>query len=847
VKWFSWSALVYLLSLLFIWSCGYWLLLQSSNWQLQQQKSSISQQLEKGVALLQDWQQGYQLHLAYLQSRAETLSVTADSTPLADPLQDIDDSIRRVLWPDPLLAYVLLDQDQRVLRFSSAAASNFFSQTRLPPAPEQVFLPPLVFPGQWVMPLRVQQSGQTLLLWFDATALQRQLQQLTLSFNHATELLLLDSQAEIYSRSRYQIPLLARLGQVNSDPYQVLRLYAKRPPENLLRSKQRYLDAGVWPLTTVVSQLSQSHAGFLSSHYLNYLGRPSLAGWQLLPNWQLYAVVERDASLLLADLAKLKQQLLLLLSAITVLLTLIFWWLHRRLQRYSGQQVTAATWSEDAGLTQFENPNAGIDSQLDNQLAAAGFTTGSLLAEHRSEAAVTAVPAVSVLLEAWLQQADADPRLADLSRHWLQRQQSNQTQAHWVCPLSTELSLWLPQWQQQHELQLTCILSPTLPVLLKFEKQLWFRLLQLLLQAIASQAGQGHVQLTVSLLPGSQLQVELLDLTNLQAVPQWQSGLQAAATNSSAPLHVDASHIEELCQLMQPLLQATAGQLELEPQASGYLLRWTTPVQVPQFQPVQRPFKVNGRAMLLCPPGLLQQNYQQLLQQAGLELLPLDDSQQLLQWCAGTPLPLDKLIIDEGFVKSDPHLALKVAQVVRRYFPQVQVLLTVSKPERWQQLQQELVLLAKPCTWLSLQQAFVQATGLVRLQRPKVWLYLPDPLELWWLEQMCQQLGFEALAINHWPQLPGELQQDCYCLPWQSQPELSGPVLPTRLLWCLAETAAPAAEPVLGWRLSDGPALLSEKLFQLLSQSTVAGDTTWPVSQEQTKMDLVDEPTASGI
>ncbi len=844
MKWFSWSALVYLLSLLFIWSCGYWLLLQSSNWQLQQQQTSLSQQLDKAVSLLQNWQQGYQLHLAYLQSRAETLSATADSTPLADPLQDIDDSIRRVLWPDPLLAYVVLDQDLRVLRFSSAAASNYFSQTRLPPAPEQVFLPPLVFPGQWVIPLRVRQSGQTLLLWFDATQLQRQLQQLTLSFNHATELLLLDSQAEIFSRSRYQIPLLARLGLVSSDPYQVLRLYAKRPPENLLRSQQRYLDAGVWPRTEVVNQLSTSHAGFLTRHYLNYLGRPSLAGWQILPQWQLYAVIERDASLLLADLAKLKQQLLLLLSATSVLLTLIFWWLHRRLQRHSSQQVAAADWSDDAAFTAFDAVTQELDQLPAPQLVAAELTAGSLLAEHRPEATTSSVPAVSVLLEAWLKQADADPRLADLSRHWLQRQHSSQAQACWVYPLTTELTLWLQQWQQQHELQLTCLLQPSVPLWVRFEQQLWFRLLTLLLQATASRVGQGHLQLTLSLQSRLQLQVELLVLANPDDALQWQSALQAMAVTSSASSPADNGQIAQLCQLMQPLLQASAGQLVLEPQAEGYLLRWTTPVQLPEFQPVASPLNGSGRAMLLCPPGVLQQHYQQLLQQAGLELLPLDDSQQLLQWCAGPLLPLDKLIIDEGFVKSDPHLALKVAQVVRRYFPEVQVLLTVSKPQRWQQLQQELVLLVKPCTWLALQQAFVQSSGLVRLPRPKVWLYLPDPLELWWLEQMCQQLGFDAEAISHWPQLPGELQQDCYCLPWLCQPELSGPVLPTRLLWCLPETPM-VTEPVLGWRLSDGPGLLSEKLFQLLSQSTVAGESAMPVSQAPTKMDLVDEPTAS--
>ncbi len=128
----------------------------------------------------------------------------------------------------------------------------------------------------------------------------------------------------------------------------------------------------------------------------------------------------------------------------------------------------------------------------------------------------------------------------------------------------------------------------------QFEQQLWFRLLTLLLQATTCQLSQGHLQLTLSLQLRSQLQVELLALANPDAVSQWQSALQAMATTSNASWSADDHQIAQLCQLMQPLLQASAGQLVLEPQADGYLLRWTTPVQVPEFQPVASPCKEGG-------------------------------------------------------------------------------------------------------------------------------------------------------------------------------------------------------------------------------------------------------------
>lgn len=821
MKWFSWSALVYLLSLLFIWGCGYWLLLQSTSWQLQQQQVATLQQLEKAVSLLQNWQQGYQLHLAYLQADAQPSQT--QSTPLADPLQEIDDSIRRVLWPDPLLAYAVLDQDNRVLRFSAATASHFFSQTQLPTAPEQVFLPPLVFPTQWVMPLRVRQSGQTLLLWLDAARLQRQLQQLTLSFNHTSEFLLLDAQAQMFARSRYQIPLLARLGQTNIDPYKALTLFAKRPPENLLRSKQRYLDAGVWPFTAVVTAFGQKQHGFLADHYQNYLGRASFAGWQYLSEWQLYAVIERDASLVIADLADMKQQLVLLLSALSVLLTLIFWWLHRRMQVAIAAQSEESAWQPSLLEAQT------ADELSDEQCLPFGQTD----------------PAAAVLLTAWSTQTGADPRLADLSRHWLQRQHKLDQQQLWVCAIGTAFTQWVQRWQSQHTLQLCCVLDPSLPRFVRFSQPQWFQTLQILLAAYSQRSQLDVVQLRLSLAAEGQLQLELIDRLSTETDADWQSWLAAAAgLEQEVSGFTPTSNLLDSFKLLAPLLQASGGQLRLETLPDGHCLRWTTAVQLPEYQPISVQPSLTGRALLLCPAGWHQQNYQQLFQQAGLELLPLDDSHQLMLWCAGTPLPLDKLLIDEVFVKSDPHLALKVAQVVRRYFPQVQVLVAVTKPERWLQLQQDVVLLPKPCTRLVLQQAFLQQQGLVQLPRLKIWVYLSDPLELWWLEQMCQQLDLAIEVIESWPQLPGDLQQDAYCLPAALQHELIGPVMPARLLWCVSARHQSHETSADAWHLASGPAALSEHIYHWLSQPELEQEQS-SAPQILTTSDETDESTAS--
>lgn len=274
MKLFSWSGLVFVLSLVFIWSCGYWLWLQNSNLQLNQQKTELTQQLEKAEALLQDWQQGYQLHLSYLQT---AFTPSTETTAVLDPLQELDERIRRILWPDPLLAYVVLDNEGKVLRFSSSQARQLFSQTRFSAVTEPTFLPPLVLPNLWVLPLQIQQPGQQLVLWFNADALQTRLQQQMATGRVPTEFLLLDTEAELHSRSRQQKSLLPRLGLDQLNDNEQLRLFARRPPENLLQSRQRYQDAGAWPVSTVVTLLSQRRSGLLLNHYQNYLGRATFA------------------------------------------------------------------------------------------------------------------------------------------------------------------------------------------------------------------------------------------------------------------------------------------------------------------------------------------------------------------------------------------------------------------------------------------------------------------------------------------------------------------------------------------------------------------------------------------
>lgn len=842
MKLFSWSGLVFVLSLVFIWSCGYWLWLQNSNWQLNQQKTELTQQLEKAEALLQDWQQGYQLHLSYLQT---AFTPATETTAVLDPLQELDERIRRILWPDPLLAYVVLDNEGKVLRFSSSQARQLFSQTRFSAVAEPTFLPPLVLPNLWVLPLQIQQPGQQLVLWFNADALQTRLLQQMATGRVSTEFLLLDSEAELHSRSRQQKSLLPRLGLDQLNDNEQLRLFSRRPPENLLQSRQRYQDAGAWPVSTVVTLLTQRRSGLSLNHYQNYLGRATVAAWRWLPGWQLYLVVEQDASPLRQQLKLLKQKLLAALGGLSLVLLLMFWYLHKTLAR--GQQN---------GLSQQVGAAVQLPEQHDFDPPVTGDLTTVIIEEEQSVAepviskaqpAVLPVPEVPVagapvtkpqilpaataLLQALLQQPH-NTRLAELSRTYLQEQQQPEAQpdAVYACELQTELAELLQQLMQQ-DAQLDCLLelNAELPAVVLVARQVLFHSVELLLKLTRQRTGVHQLHLRLMVAANQQLRLELLDHSEPLTDGQWLKLLESPAVNSA-----DDTLSYQKLQTLLPLFGARLFGQTQAMQGNKQVLEFQYDLPEPLMAAATQP-KLHGRAMLLCPSGASQQLYNRILRQLGFDLLPMDDTSQLLQWCNDAEQQLEQLVIDESFAGGDITLVSKIATVVRRYFPKVRILLCVRQPADWQPMAGAVQLLAKPVLVPQLAAALLsQSTGEVKLPRRKVWLYQPDPLLLWWLEQQMLTLPYESGLIEHWPELPGDLQHDVYCLPAGAGSELDGKIKPALVLWCKSEPDAATLETgtELFWHMSEGAAKLSLNLYQLIARYEQA--TTRKIADEST-------------
>ena len=170
MKWFSWITWFFVLSLLLIWSSGYWLWSQAVRGQFTQQNIEVKQQLEITQNLLGNWQQSYRLNLGYLQKQLADWDPVSVNNPLLDPWQEVDDKLSHALWQDPLLAYAVLDSSGRVLRLSSNQAGNLFAQTQATPVAEY-FLPPLVTADQWIIPILFRINNQSIMLWFDASAL----------------------------------------------------------------------------------------------------------------------------------------------------------------------------------------------------------------------------------------------------------------------------------------------------------------------------------------------------------------------------------------------------------------------------------------------------------------------------------------------------------------------------------------------------------------------------------------------------------------------------------------------------------------------------------------------------
>lgn len=825
MKLFSWSGLVLVLSLVFIWSCGYWLWLQNGNWHLQQQKTELSAQLDKADALLQDWQQGYQLHLSYLQT---ALQPPLESTAVLDPLQELDERIRRILWPDPLLAYVVLDNEGKVLRFSSSQARQLFSQSQFSQTTEPRFLPPLLLPKLWVLPLQVQQNNQQLVLWFDAAILQEQFQRLMAAGGSAGELLLLDDNARLYSRSRYQKSLLPRLGLEAQADHQQLQLFARRPPENLLLSRQKYQDAGAWPQSAVVSALKQRREGVLLKPYQNYLGRKTLAAWRWLPGWQLYLVSEQDANLMLQPLKVLKQQLLAALTALTAILLLMFWYLNRYLAQRQQIAMQHSADDEQWALPDFEPPVTGdlTTVQLEEDEPTAAIPNNSQdpqfnLSQNPAQSgtkpegdvADTRFPAANALLKAWLQQPD-NHRLAELSRSYLQNQPQDDAgiDAVYACELSIELPRLLRQLLQQDE-QLDCLLelNNEVPAVVLLARQALFRAIELWVLLNRQRLGAQPCQLRLLVAANHQLRLELLDQGDALTDSQWLQLLQPAASAQGGA--ADYQQLQQLLPLCQAHISGHSDPAHGNKQVLEFHYELPEPAAAAQVTP-----QLSGRVMLLCPPGPSRQLYNRMLRQLGYDLLPLDDASQLVAWCHDANQQLDQLIIDESFAGADQSLLPKIATVVRRYFPQVRVLFCVRQPSQWQPSLPAVQLLAKPVVLPQLAQALCTVQeGEIGLPLPTLWLYQPDALLLWYLEQQLLHLPYQLKVIRHWPEPEGDLQRDLYCLPWSLQHQLKTSHKPALLLWYGEQARDEITQPntCCYWQISTGAATLSQQLYQL--------------------------------
>lgn len=849
MKVFSWSGLVFVLSISFIWSCGYWLFLQSGSWQLLQQKNELTQRLDKAQTLLQDWQQGYELHLAYLETElreVQQLPVTGIESALVDPLQQLDEQIRRVLWPDPLLAYAVLDAQGRVQRFSSADARGFYSQTKMELTTPTTFLPPLVLKDQWVLPLQVDQQQQRLVLWFDARELQNQLQRLMAAAAQTTEILLVSQDAEMLSRSRFQKSLLPRLGLDAQDPQQAIRIYAKRPPENLLRSKQRYQDAGAWPLTTLMAEVRRQPQGFIASHYLNYLGRATLASYRQLPDWQLYLVVERDAGPMLDELATMKLRLLAALSGLSLLLSAVFYFLLRKLGRIGVHDSAADTGESLAVIARgdpsqhgFEPPVLGtleieptvFDAApvevLPNVSKLSEFkslteplqepaTERTVPHEHKNCTMVApphvGFPAAAALLEAWLQMPHQDPKLADISRNWLQQVHSQAAEQVWCCDLMQDLTAVFAQRHQANQ-KLTYMLeaSSDFPTAIMLHKHLLMAVLQNVLTHTEMRVGSGTLLVRLILAEDNLLHIEVVDQSQSLTDGQWLTIL--------TPKHDDPTNSAQAFRQIQKQLSELKAHLSARADiTAGNKMVLVVPCEVPEQLTRISVEPIKGSAMLLCPPGASQQVSRRLLKQAGLDLLPMDDASQLLQWCESSPQELSKMLIDEEFIISDTALPGKIAAVVRRYFPDVQILLVVRQPQRWLEIakDEQLLVLAKPLTSIMLHQAFQTHTfGLVTSHKATVWLCQPDPLQYWWIEQQLLHLHYRVLPLTSLSEWQGDLTKDVYCLPWSLSAELNAKdEVPEYVLWC-QESAEDHSSESLIWMMRDGGAALSQFLYEI--------------------------------
>lgn len=801
MKLFSWSTLFFLLSLSFLWGCGYWAWLQTNQSQQAQLEAQLSLQLERSEVLLEDWQRNYRLHLDYLRADlAKTAPVGTDNI-LYDPWQELDDKIQHAPWPDALLGYALIDDAGRAVRLSNTFAGQLFTITETDFSSNHQFLQPIVLPAQWVAPVHLEWNGQHLLFWFDLAALKQKL--LKALNGGAGETMLVSTSAQLVSPSRYQQTLLARFGPAELRDDFSLKFFLKRPPEDLTRSSQRYDGNMAWPETRLAQLMSASKQGQTPVFVPNYLGRPSFAVWRWSDSWQSYLVAERDLTSLQNQRKIMRQYLLAGLSVVTLMLLLLFWLIQRGVSRSESETAVSVVAPVDLPGIPQSAECAGTLVQSDS--CPEGDLQGSVATETYNDSAEQ-LKRARALLQAWLAQPGAPDGLQEVSRLWLQMQQNDPVSALHCQPVLL-FSQQLTALQQLMPQEILLVLADDIPEWAIMDVNAVTNALDWIIRQRATQHDVSTLMVKINLVEPQSLQLEISDDGATLTQGQWLTLLHPQQDSAEWP------------PVLRQLQQAGGHFSAAAQQFSGNKLLLTVPLQILTAARASVELQlVDGAALLLCPPGDAQQLYRSLLKQTGLALMPLDDAEQFLQWCsAQADARLDYLILDEAFIKADQQIASQVFQVVRRYFPQLALLVLVRQPQQWQALQQQfqLRLISKPVLRSAMQQALVANDAASLMPGPRdVWYEAGNAMDTWLLETELTQLGYRPRPLMAEQSLP---TRELLLLPLENFSAWQQQLQQHPLLWYTVQPIAidTLEQDQLVWTPGQGLAVLSQRLFQL--------------------------------
>lgn len=843
MKWFSWITWFFVLSLLLIWSSGYWLWSQAVRGQFTQQNIEVKQQLEITQNLLGNWQQSYRLNLGYLQKQLADWDPVSVNNPLLDPWQEVDDKLSHALWQDPLLAYAVLDSSGRVLRLSSNQAGNLFAQTQATPVAEY-FLPPLVTADQWIIPILFRINNQSIMLWFDASALKQQIYQQLSVENSLTEFQLISQQGELWTQSLYRRTLLARLGNQSPTPIKLEKFFAKKPPEDLMLSRQRFDSSAAWSYTSVFLAMQKQSRGAAADYYPNYMGRPALAAWRWSDAWQAFIVIERDATHIVKQQKSWWRYGLMALVGLSLFLTLGFYLVQRRLQltdealftdetSFADEQIpavesstvptvalpelkTAATSSPEVlpEQTQAVLQSATLPVSVEIPSSVANDPAASAPIADYPASIEPVVAAAELVVDAGATLVKEMPRLQVESWPVDGYRQSTQQRGSLslaLQPALTQLVQHIRQKLPQHEIGLE--FSDDLPLWVELVWPSVQRALQYLLLQACIRAERSEIIVRVMLAEQQLLRFEIIDGGTSLTEGQWLN-----------LLHPDGTAKDDVIfRKIQRELNLMSAQLSGVSEPGGNKMIVSIPIMVLQHaeEGCQTELQlVDATALLLSPSGELQHLYRRLLRHTGLELMPLDDAEQFMNWCASQQQQkLDYLLLDELFVRNDVTLAQKLLQIVRRYFPQVQLLVITAQPAQWRELVAplQLRLLLKPLVNKLLQQALVSTEPGVFAYKPqKVWLYQPESLQYWFQEQQLLALGYQVQRVSERKQISGLSANDLVLIPSTLQADEDLNNCRALVLWT-CQTFSELCAVQHGWLVGQGTSALSRQMFVLIS------------------------------